>query len=509
MIQVASVALSDGLQMADDLIRETLSSQSSLSAPARGIVAPVDSAVVKLAVQRSAKLFGMWLASALEQMAGCEPSADEEDADGILLEVWEKENDEDARQGGKQKERIVVPKVEKEEDNEGSEGNYSQRLASVTSTSFYRMDSFAGESSQGPTKDQKTANLLIKIVVQLDDDVLCNHPRVYSNFLLAICEICRLGSRSMANTLNQSIQTAMDNDAHQRVASDSASLFGDMGVINPHRKGKDTGFLDPEHILSTRFRLAASRTLSMYVQDRGARAAAELCADASCWADASDPYAIPARPREACLRALGIARAACEDCVAIVGGDLFVAPLEPFPEETEYADAFGERLAGAGGGSGNGAGSTAASGVQLDVERMFLEKSSVYTHPSELLEFTRNCVVSGILRVALAALLECVRSSLFSSLGYRQMKVDAIFLRYILPHYVKDEFGTPQANACTCLFNSIDDIMLKVGQRCFEHEEINDDDYYDVEKDEIFTPYQLVQRFLEGEPENMKRIVFS
>merc|ERR1711957_447109 len=123
-------------------------------------------------------------------------------------------------------------------------------------------------------------------------------------------------------------------------------------------------------------------------------------------------------------------------------------------------------------------------------------------------EFTRNSVVSGILRVALAALLECVRSSVFSSLGYRQMKVDAIFLRYILPHYVKDEFGTSETNARTCLFDCIDDIMLKVGQRCFDHEITNDDDYYDVEKDEIFTPYQLVQQFLKGEHGNMKRVAF-
>ena len=74
------------------------------------------------------------------------------------------------------------------------------------------------------------------------------------------------------------------------------------------------------------------------------------------------------------------------------------------------------------------------------------------------------------------------------------MKVDAVFLRYIIPHFVKDEFGTSEQNACSSLFNTIDDIMLKTGQRCFDHETVNDDDYYDVEKDEIFTPYQLVKR---------------
>jgi hypothetical protein len=49
--------------------------------------------------------------------------------------------------------------------------------------------------------------------------------------------------------------------------------------------------------------------------------------------------------------------------------------------------------------------------------------------------------------------------------------------------------------------------MRKAGQRCFDHEVTNDDDYYDVEKDEIFTPYQLVQRFCDAE--KMNRVAFS
>ena len=164
-------------------------------------------------------------------------------------------------------------------------------------------------------------------------------------------------------------------------------------------------------------------------------------------------------------------------------------------------DVFGDRLTGTTGGGAAAGGTT--TGLQLDVERMFIEKTQVYPHSLDQLEFSRNSVTSGILHVALAALLECARSSVFSSLGYRQMKVDAIFLRYVLPHFVKDEFGTPEASACSCLFNTIDDIMLIAGQRCFDHEVTNDDDYYDVEKDEIFTPYQIVQRFVEGENEKM------
>ena len=38
-----------------------------------------------------------------------------------------------------------------------------------------------------------------------------------------------------------------------------------------------------------------------------------------------------------------------------------------------------------------------------------------------------------------------------------------------------------------------------------------DDDYYDVNRDEIVTPYQLVQQFIEGGDgeDVMKRVTFS
>ena len=203
MIQLASVTLSDGLQMTDDLIRATLQRSSQLisgstpsSAAPGGVMAPVDSAVVKLAVQKSAKLLGVWLASAFEQLVGCEPS-EEDDANTILLEVWEEEDGEEENEG-KQKKRIIIPQLEKEEWNNDANGG---QWVSLNSTSFSRIDSSAVEH---PKKDQ-TSNIIIKHIVQLDEGV--SSERVYSNFLLAICETCRLAERSMANTLNQSIQS--------------------------------------------------------------------------------------------------------------------------------------------------------------------------------------------------------------------------------------------------------------------------------------------------------------
>eukprot|EP00984_Skeletonema_dohrnii_P035450 scaffold35188_cov222-Skeletonema_dohrnii-CCMP3373.AAC.2 len=148
----------------------------------------------------------------------------------------------------------------------------------------------------------------------------------------------------------------------------------------------------------------------------------------------------------------------------------------------------------------------------MDVERMFIENIQVYPHAFDELEFNRNSVISGILCVALSGLVECVRSSVFSSLGLRQMKVDAVLLRYLVPHYVKDVYGTPEANACTGVCNAIDDVMLNAEQRCVDPEVIGDDEYYDAEKDEIVTPFLLVQQFLfndDGDQNVMERISFS
>ncbi|KAL3822718.1 hypothetical protein ACHAXA_000983 [Cyclostephanos tholiformis] len=474
VIQLASVALSDGLQMADDLIRALLQRSRLASA---AVVAPVDSAVVKLAVQKSSKSFGLWLAAVLEQLVGCEPSFQ----DDFLLDVFDEEIK--GENGTLLEEKIIIPQLERDEGNGGD-----PRLArsSISSTSFLE-----------PTNKDEAFDLLVELLIKLDNGA---SERAYSDFLLAICEMCRLAQRSMANTLDQSIQSAIEEDA--RVADSAKTLFGN--TINPHRKGKDG--LDLDQIMSKRFELAASRSLAMYVMNRGAYAASELCTEMFRLSDARDPYAIPSRPRDVCLNVFEIVKASCEDCISIVGGDLFVAPVAPFPDEMEYVDIFGDYLTGAVCGGGGGSGG-ATSGLQLDVERMFIEKTQVYPGSLNRLDFTRNSVISGILRVALSALLECVRSSVFSSFGYRQMKVDAVFLRFIIPHYVKDEFGTPEQNACSCLFNTIDNIMRKAGQRCFDHAVINDDDYYDVEKDEIFTPFQLVQRFCEAEM--MNRVAFS
>ena len=478
MIQLANVALSDGLQMADDLIRATLQRSESSGDGSHGMVAPVDSAVVKLAVQKNARLFGVWLASSLEMLVGCEPSNDRE----LLLEVYD-ESKEEEENGDRDNFKIEIPDFESDDDCNKS------RSAHIMTRNL---------SSDEPSNDA-SSSVLKDIILRIDDET---EEKTYSNFILAVCEMCRLAERSIANTLNQSIQSAMEEES--RIAESADTLFA--ASLNPYRKGKDV--LDAEMVLSQRFKLAASRALSMYIMNHGALAASDLCNEMHIMSDTRDPYAIPSQPREECLKVLERVKTVCEDCISIIGGDLFSSPVAPFPEDQEYSDVFGSRMTQHSDKAG-----TASRGLQLDVERMFIEKTQVYSHSLDEVQFTRNNVVSGVFRVALSAFLECVRSGVFSSLGYRQMKVDAILMRYLLTHFVKDEFGTPEANACTSLFNILDDIMLKAGQRCVDTEVVGDDDYYDADKDEIVTPYYLVRQFLMSDDDEdrssvMKRIAF-
>ena len=143
-------------------------------------------------------------------------------------------------------------------------------------------------SSEEPTKDE-CSSALNGISFQMDEEAT---DQTYFNFILAVCEMCRLAESSIANTLNQSIQSAMEEES--RITESADTLFA--AALNPYRKGKYV--LDAEMVLAQRFKLAASRALTMYIMNRGAIAAAELCNEMHIMSDTREPYAIPNQPRE-------------------------------------------------------------------------------------------------------------------------------------------------------------------------------------------------------------------
>jgi vacuolar protein sorting-associated protein 51 len=73
-IQMASVALSDSLQLVDDTIRSVLSRTNTIDPQesSSSLASVEDASMLKMAVEQSSNRFCIWLAAALETLAGCE-----------------------------------------------------------------------------------------------------------------------------------------------------------------------------------------------------------------------------------------------------------------------------------------------------------------------------------------------------------------------------------------------------------------------------------------------------
>ena len=71
--------------------------------------------------------------------------------------------------------------------------------------------------------------------------------------------------------------------------------------------------------------------------------------------------------------------------------------------------------------------------------------------------FFQVSILTGIVKIALKALLECVRLRTFSKYGFQQIQVDSHYLHLYLWRFVSDE------NLVTFL---LDEIMTSVVHRC-------------------------------------------
>ena len=66
---------------------------------------------------------------------------------------------------------------------------------------------------------------------------------------------------------------------------------------------------------------------------------------------------------------------------------------------------------------------------------MFNEKIEIFSR----VEFSRISILTGIVKIALKTLLECVRLRTFSRFGFQQMQVDTHYLSLFLWRFVSDE----------------------------------------------------------------------
>ena len=83
---------------------------------------------------------------------------------------------------------------------------------------------------------------------------------------------------------------------------------------------------------------------------------------------------------------------------------------------------------------------------------MFSEKIEIFSP----VEASKVSILTGIVKIALKTLLECVRVKTFSRFGFQQMQVDVHYLSLYLWRFVSDE------NLVTFL---LDEVMISAVQR--------------------------------------------
>ena len=274
VIQMASVALSDSLQLVDDTIRSILASTEDEERD--------DVSMLKQAVEQSTKRFAKWLAAAMERLAGCESSDPK-----IIIEVKANEPEE--------------------EGEEGQEETLRHDTASIDTVSVDDI-SLVSQDQMDPTPQVETVMYELLEQVQATPDM---------NF--AIAEMCRVAERSVMDSIYQSIATH-GGGGKQRKAN-TAILF----PIGSEGEG------DTSSSTSERFRLAASRVLGLYSSNLGDKAARILCLTLD---DLSTEESGQLEgPRNATWEVLTIVKMASLDCADLFGGEKRAGPVPEILED--------------------------------------------------------------------------------------------------------------------------------------------------------------------------------
>lgn len=413
-VEMASVALSDSLQLVDDTIRSVLTTETD------------DVSMLKQAVEQSTRRFAKWLATAMERLAGCESS--------------------DAK-------LIIEVKPHDPKDDE-----FYDEDAIPTAETPVSMDTADDISDVSEDQTDPTQQVEVAFLELLESSFLGK-----SDWTLSIVEMCRVAEQSVLENIAQSIATW---GGKQRKAP--KSLF--------------SGKPDASNPTCERFRLAASRVLGLYAMNRGHDAAKIICETLN---DLSKDEI--ETPRIEVLKTLEVVKATCLDCADLLGG---VKRAGPVPETLE--DEFASYTLTA------RQQSPMRSGLISDVERMFAEKVVVFPHPSDITDFQRNGVVTLVLKVIFKALVETVRRTKFSLQGYRNFLVEIELFKFIIPHYVKDEFLADGSNARTVLEALLTDAIQTARDRCV--------DSYMLGEEEVNQARSAVRNFMEDK-ETIARFV--
>ncbi|CAJ1965247.1 unnamed protein product [Cylindrotheca closterium] len=444
VVQLASVALSDSLQLVDDTVRSILatpeisegtmvldgtdrtdnplspSSNNDDNGPS------ADGAMMLEAVEHSSKRFALWLAASMEVMSGCEASHSSKQK---LFDIPDS---------------TKIPKIRKMDTDSASYDTGSMDESTQGDDLMDTPEPWTEDSSD-PVVERALWNLVEEI-----SKYPKNGNKSSAYMTLAISEICRVAERSVMENISQSISAHSGQRGKGR--KNKSFQVGSTFDSTTNTRGL------PANPIAARFRLAASRILNLFAMDRGAVAADLLC-DANMIEKCSkEEGEVSESPRAGAWQVLEIVKETCLDCADLFGGSARAGPV-PENLDDEYISLTMSHK---------------KSGLAIDVERMFAEKIVVYPHPKDMTDFSRNAVVVLILKVALKALAENSRCVKFSLSGYRQLMVDMEFIKFLIPHYVKDEFFGDGSNSISGLEALLREASSVARQRCFAVGELGD-----------------------------------
>ncbi len=92
-------------------------------------------------------------------------------------------------------------------------------------------------------------------------------------------------------------------------------------------------------------------------------------------------------------------------------------------------------------------------GLASNIQRMFSDRVEIFSP----VEASRASCLTGVVKIALKSLLECVRLRTFGRFGFQQVQVDARYLQLYLWRFVSDE------NLVSFL---LDEVMTSAVHRC-------------------------------------------
>lgn len=393
-----------------------------------------DSGMLLEAVEQSTKRFALWMASSMEILSGCEPSHPKLMVQVISGETKKKDTD--------------TASFDTTLDEELSRDDGLEITSAVVDKSSLH--------------DMTTDPVVEKALLDLMEELSVSQVE-RSNMILALAEMCRVAERSVMGSIMQSIaaHTGQKSKHHKTFQVDFPQNSKSGDSSNP---------------ISTHFKLAASRILTLYAVSKG-----HVCADLLCDQSMQTPMnqetgEVSEGPRSGVCDVLKEIKDSCSDCADLFGGSKRAGPV-PENLEDEFISLTSTMQ-------------HAKSGLAFDVERMFAEKILVYPHPNDMADFQRSAVIVLIMKVVFKAMVENCRGISFSLSGYRQIMIDVEFFKFLLPHYVRDEFLADGTNGKSSVESILGEVVSTARSRCIALTELGE------EQEEVNVARSAIRTFL-------------